>query len=133
MPYRNRKKRGQNDFSHTKKSRRRVGQAKRIPPKSPLPGERLQKLLAAAGLGSRRQCEELIVAGRVEIDRRVIRELGTRADPEKQEIRVDGQVLWSGWRIPPGRETGRAREGRWQAQAPSRARRMPLNCQRASG
>jgi 23S rRNA pseudouridine2605 synthase len=56
-------------------------------------GDRLQKILAGAGLGSRRQCEELIVAGRVEIDRRVVRELGTRADPETQEIRVDGQLL----------------------------------------
>ncbi|MBN2579286.1 MAG: rRNA pseudouridine synthase [Pirellulales bacterium] len=55
--------------------------------------QRLQKVLASAGLGSRRQCEELIVAGRVEIDRRVVRELGTRADPETQEIRVDGQLL----------------------------------------
>jgi len=54
---------------------------------------RLQKVLAAAGLGSRRQCEELIVAGRVEVDRRVVSELGTRVDPESQEIRVDGSPL----------------------------------------
>lgn len=56
-------------------------------------GERLQKLLAAAGLGSRRQCEELILAGRVEIDRQMVDELGVRADPETQEIRVDGEVV----------------------------------------
>lgn len=55
--------------------------------------QRVQKVLAAAGLGSRRQCEELITAGRVEIDRRVVTELGARVDPEKQEIRVDGQAL----------------------------------------
>ncbi len=54
---------------------------------------RLQKVLAAAGLGSRRQCEELILAGRVEIDRAVVTELGTRADPSRQEIRVDGVKL----------------------------------------
>ena len=56
-------------------------------------GERIQKVLAAAGLGSRRQCEELITAGRVEIDRKVITELGSRVDAATQEIRVDGQPL----------------------------------------
>ncbi len=54
---------------------------------------RLQKVLAAAGLGSRRQCEELITTGRVEIDRQVVTELGTRVDPFSQEIRVDGMIL----------------------------------------
>jgi 23S rRNA pseudouridine2605 synthase len=56
-------------------------------------GERLQKVLAAAGLGSRRQCEELITAGRVEVDRKVVTELGTRVDAASQEIRVDGESL----------------------------------------
>ena len=56
-------------------------------------GQRLQKVLAAAGLGSRRQCEELIAQGRVEIDRQVVTELGTRVDPAAQEVRVDGTVL----------------------------------------
>ncbi len=56
-------------------------------------GQRLQKVLAAAGLGSRRQCEELIAVGRVEVDRRVVTEMGTRVDPAKQRIRVDGVPL----------------------------------------
>lgn len=52
-------------------------------------GERLQKVLAHAGLGSRRAMEELIAAGRVKVNgRRAI--LGTRVDPAKDEVEVDG-------------------------------------------
>ena len=51
---------------------------------------RLQKVLAAAGLGSRRYCEILIEQGRVAIDGEIVRELGVRVDPETQVIHVDG-------------------------------------------
>ena len=56
-------------------------------------GERLQKVLAAAGFGSRRECESLIQEGRVEVDRQVVTQLGTRVDADRQEVRLDGVVL----------------------------------------
>ncbi|GAB3082446.1 pseudouridine synthase [Pedococcus soli] len=52
-------------------------------------GIRLQKLLAAAGVGSRRVCENLISAGRVEVDGHIVRELGVRIRPD-QTVHVDG-------------------------------------------
>lgn len=56
-------------------------------------------MLAAAGLGSRRTCEELITAGRVEVDRKVVTQLGTRIDPVQNEVRVDGEKLPSPKRV----------------------------------
>jgi len=55
--------------------------------------ERLQKLLAAAGVASRRAAEELIRQGRVAVDGQPVLELGTRADPATQRITVDGRPL----------------------------------------
>jgi 23S rRNA pseudouridine2605 synthase len=55
--------------------------------------ERLNKYLAHAGVGSRRHCDDMIVHGRVRVDGEVVRELGTRVDPEQQEVHIDGQSL----------------------------------------
>jgi 23S rRNA pseudouridine2605 synthase len=53
--------------------------------------ERLQKLLAHAGVASRRRSEQLIIEGRVTVNGAVITELGTKADPEQDHIKVDGK------------------------------------------
>lgn len=55
--------------------------------------ERLQKIIAAAGVASRRKAEEMIVAGEVAINGRVVRELGVKADPERDHIKVRGRLI----------------------------------------
>ncbi|MEV0742323.1 pseudouridine synthase [Streptomyces sp. NPDC050549] len=56
-------------------------------------GERLQKVLARAGYGSRRSCEELIEQSRVEVNGEIVVEQGLRVDPEHDEIKVDGLTV----------------------------------------
>jgi len=56
-------------------------------------GVRLQKVLAASGIASRRACEQLMAEGRVEVDGEVVTRLGARVDPETAIIRVDGKRL----------------------------------------
>jgi 23S rRNA pseudouridine2605 synthase len=58
-----------------------------------MPEERLQKILAHAGISSRRKAEQLILEGRVKVIGAVITELGTKADPERDHIRVDGKRI----------------------------------------
>jgi 23S rRNA pseudouridine2605 synthase len=55
--------------------------------------ERLQKLIAQAGIASRRAAEQLITAGQVSVNGHVITELGTKADPEKDHIKVRGRLI----------------------------------------
>lgn len=62
-----------------------------MPPPDPR-GERLQKFLARAGFGSRRQCETFITEGRVQVNGEVVRELGTRVRPGRDRVAVDGQA-----------------------------------------
>lgn len=56
-------------------------------------GERLQKILAQAGIASRRAAEQIILEGRVQVNGETVAELGTRADPSRDHIRVDGKLL----------------------------------------
>ena len=58
-----------------------------------MPEERLQKILSQAGVTSRRKAEELIVAGRVTVNGAVITELGSKADIERDHVKVDGRLL----------------------------------------
>lgn len=56
-------------------------------------GERLQRVLAARGVASRRASEELITAGRVQVNNKTVTTLGTRVIPTRDEIRVDGKLI----------------------------------------
>ncbi|HVG28030.1 MAG TPA: pseudouridine synthase [Acidobacteriaceae bacterium] len=56
-------------------------------------GERLQKILAQAGIASRRAAEQIILEGRVQVNGQTVTELGTRADATRDHIRVDGKLL----------------------------------------
>ena len=58
-----------------------------------MPQERLQKIIAAAGITSRRKAEELITTGRVSVNDRIITELGAKADPDVDRIRVNGRPI----------------------------------------
>ena len=58
-----------------------------------MPSERLQKIIAAAGIASRRKAEELITGGLVSVNGQVITELGSKADAERDHIRVNGKLL----------------------------------------
>ena len=62
-------------------------------------GVRLQKVLAAAGIASRRRAEDLIVAGKVTVNGRVVQTLGVRVDPERDRIAVSGRPIASERRV----------------------------------
>jgi 23S rRNA pseudouridine2605 synthase len=61
--------------------------------------ERLQKILAQAGIASRRHAEELITQGRVQVNGTVVTELGSKADATRDHIRVDGKLLQGAERV----------------------------------
>jgi len=58
-----------------------------------MPSERLQKIIAAAGIASRRKAEEMITGGLVAVNGQIVTELGSKADPERDHIRVNGKLL----------------------------------------
>ncbi len=86
MPKKSASKRSTTKRSASKKRGRRSAQAVDS-------SQRLQRFLASAGFGSRRQCEELIEAGRVDVDGQIVTKLGSTVDSSVQKIRVDGVLL----------------------------------------
>jgi 23S rRNA pseudouridine2605 synthase len=58
-----------------------------------MPAERLQKIIAAAGIASRRKAEELITGGLVSVNGQIVTELGSKADPKHDHIKVNGKLL----------------------------------------
>lgn len=58
-----------------------------------MPEERLQKIIAAAGIASRRKAEQLISSGMVSVNGQIVTELGSKADPDRDHIRVGGKLL----------------------------------------
>src|SRR6478735_579593 len=58
-----------------------------------MPSERLQKIIASAGIASRRKAEQMISSGLVEVNGKTVTELGTKADPERDHIRVNRKLL----------------------------------------
>ncbi|MHC4657286.1 MAG: S4 domain-containing protein, partial [Planctomycetota bacterium] len=61
--------------------------------------QRLQKVLAAAGVDSRRKCEELILRGAVRVNRKVVDKLPAFIDPEKDSITVDGKKIQAAQKV----------------------------------
>ena len=58
-----------------------------------MPAERLQKIIAAAGIASRRKAEELIASGLVSVNGHIVTELGSKADPAHDHIKVNGKLI----------------------------------------
>lgn len=95
-------KRRRSAFTPPRQVRLRDSEGERVRPSAPAEtadggapaeGERLQKVLARAGFGSRRACEAIIAKGRVSVDGRVAQEQGIRIDPAVQVVHVDGRRL----------------------------------------
>lgn len=80
-----------------------------LPIAVPLESVRLQKILAEAGLGSRRACEALIAEGRICVNGQVVTQLGTRANPARDKIELDGRPITSSeakWYVALHKPTG---------------------------
>jgi 23S rRNA pseudouridine2605 synthase len=70
-----------------------------VKPRPPAKLERLQKILAKSGVASRRKAEEMIEQGRVQLNGKIVTELGTKADAGRDHIRVDGKLLQGAERL----------------------------------
>jgi 23S rRNA pseudouridine2605 synthase len=80
------------------RTKKKSAPVKKLAPKVTLGSdgpERIQKILARCGFGSRRKCEELILEGVVSVNGKLITELGSKADPQKDKIKVRGKLLFT--------------------------------------
>ena len=90
--------------------------------------ERLQKILSQAGVASRRASEQLMLDGRVTVNGQTVRELGTKADPAADDIRVDGRrIRVAGAAAVLPARTSRAATSR-RARIPRSGRRSSISC-----
>ena len=79
-----------------------------------MPPERLQKIIAAAGIASRRKAEQMIASGLVEVNGHTVTALGSKADPERDHIRVNGKLLRGAERLTrPGAQQRPGHLGGW--------------------
>ena len=83
--------------------------------------ERLQKILARAGVTSRRKAEELIVAGRVTVNGTVVDRLGSKADLDRDHVKVDGRRLRASEAagLPRAQQAGQGGDDRSRSAAPA--------------
>ena len=80
-------------FTSEEDWRKANSERRTAPENPPMPAERLQKIIAAAGIASRRKAEELITNGLVSVNGQTVTALGTKADPEHDRIKVNGKPL----------------------------------------
>ncbi|HEX4031577.1 MAG TPA: pseudouridine synthase [Terracidiphilus sp.] len=84
---------GENELDSDERDGDEAGSDGAQPAREPAKLDRLQKILSQAGIASRRRAEELITEGRIQVNGQVVTQLGAKADPARDHIRVDGKLI----------------------------------------